>query len=216
MEKLIQKLANKISVELNFDEDKRAVVAYGLIALIQLILFVFFITFIGFFLGIALEALTMLFSVSLLRRFSGGAHAGSFEVCTVSGIFFCLLLPFLAKLFAIPYLNIYSFVILLIIVFLLATYILYKYAPVDHPNKPIKSEKKKRRMRKNSFITLFIFFIISIVLVFFGSYCSLLNRLLFSIFLGILWQIFTLTSSGAKSLKLLDNFFNKVNFLTRR
>ncbi len=216
MEKLIHRFANKISLELDFDEDKRDVVAYGLVALFQLILFILFISLIGLFLGIALEALTMLFTVSFLRRFSGGAHAGSFEVCTILGIFFCLLLPFLAKFFFIPSLNMISFFIILIIVFLIATYSIFKYAPVDHPNKPIKSENKKKRMRKNSFITLYTFFVIAIILFFSGNYFSLFNGLLFSVYLGVLWQVFTLTKIGSIFLNALDILFNKVNIFSRR
>ena len=43
------------------------------------------------------------------------------------------------------------------------TVVVNKFAPVDSPNKPIRTEKKKRRMRKNSFIILSAYFILSVI-----------------------------------------------------
>ena len=51
------------------------------------------------------------------------------------------------------------------ILWVLSVLILYKFAPVEHPNKPI-SEKKKMKLRKKSLISFFIWTIFCIIFYF--------------------------------------------------
>lgn len=216
MEKISFKIANKISSELNFDEDKRQVVQYGLLALVQLFFYVFFIVLIGIFFGVALEALVVLFSVSLLRKYSGGAHSDSIIVCTVFGVFFCLAFSIIIKHFIIGFISFYSLSFLMLIIYATSFLLIDKYAPVDNPNKPIKTEKKRLRMKKYSYATLLFYFAVSLALLFFGK----TNKILFSydlcLLVGVIWQVFTLTGLGIKSIKLVDFISNKILMIKRR
>ena len=47
MEKLAHNISEKIALQLDYDKEKKAVIAYGLIAIIQLIVIVIVIIFLG-------------------------------------------------------------------------------------------------------------------------------------------------------------------------
>src|ERR1035437_9117428 len=97
MEKLANKIANKISAELNFDDEKRQVINYGIFGLIQLIVAAFFILVLGIIFGIAIEVLVMSITVILLRKYSGGAHVNSAEICTLISVIVCTIFPLVVK-----------------------------------------------------------------------------------------------------------------------
>lgn len=210
MEKLSQSIANKISVELGFDEDKKQVIAYGLLALIQLFLYLFIISFIGFFLKITLEALIVLFSVSILRKYSGGAHSDSMVVCIVFGVIYCVTFSFCIKYFLFNVVNFYSLSFIMLLVFATSFLIIDKYAPVDNPNKPIRTEKKRLRMKKYSYATLLFYFAISVALLFFGKSNKYLYVFSLCLLIGILWQVFSLTTFGIKLINTVDFISNKI------
>ena len=75
MEKIANKLAHNISLSLGFDDEKEAVVAYGLIAIIQITVIVLLVLFFGILISAPVEGLIVCFSASILRKYSGGAHA---------------------------------------------------------------------------------------------------------------------------------------------
>jgi accessory gene regulator B len=204
MEKIAQIIGNKIANELNFKEQKKQVIIYGLIALIQTVITFLMIIIIGLIFSILIEALIVCLSLSLLRKYSGGAHLSSIEICTAISVIFSILFSLLCKYILLTLINTNILIILLILVFVVAFFAIYKLAPVDSPNKPIKTEKKKKRMKKGSYITLTFFLIISIVFLFIGMYYKNFNSYLLCMFLGILWQVFTLTSLGHRFYKLIN------------
>ena len=216
MEKLAQRITNKLSIELNFDDDKRQIVAYGLLALIQIIISIALISFVSLIFGVIFEALIICFSVSILRKYSGGAHAGSIEICTIFSVFACVGFAIIIKYLLLTFVDTIIIIYLLLIVYAFSFVLLYLFAPVDSPNKPIKTEKKRVRMRKNSFLTLSIFFAISILFLFLGFKNKSFISLNLSLLLGILWQVFTLTTIGKHSLKKVDFIINKILSLKRR
>jgi len=203
MEKLAVSLANKISSSLGYDNEKEAVVAYGLIALIQVSATILLILVLGILLGVTGEALTICFAVAILRKYSGGVHAKTAELCTVVSVVYCVAMAIVAKkLLA----GIYSSSLMLaaiILIFGISFWIAYRRVPVDSPNKPIKTEKKIRRMRTGSFVILTAYLIISVLLYVFASRHGGLKAYGICLLFGLSWQVFTLTKSGAILLKIL-------------
>lgn len=95
-----------------------------------------------------------------IRMYAGGYHADTHWGCMLTLV--CVLSVFILiiKTFSIAMIRILS-----PILWALSVLILYKFAPVEHPNKPI-SEKKKMKLRKKSLISFFIWTIFCITFYF--------------------------------------------------
>ncbi|ACD52150.1 accessory regulator AgrB [Clostridium botulinum] len=205
IEYICEKISNYIAEELNFDDDKKSVINYGIFAFIQMGICIVLVAIFGVLFNVTIEALIVSFTISILRKSSGGMHASSPERCAIIGTVASVGMALIAKSIN----TNFSFVILFgIIVFVWSYYILYKLAPVDSIAKPIKNIEKRKRLRKSSIITLSVYLIIVIINIL--SYLAINNFLLLTyslcIYMGLLWQIFSLTKSGHFILGKLNNF----------
>ena len=92
-----------------------------------------------------------------IRMYAGGYHADTHWGCMLTLV--CVLSAFILiiKTFSTATIRFLS-----PILWVLSVLILYKFAPVEHPNKPI-SEKKKMKLRKKSLISFFIWTIFCII-----------------------------------------------------
>lgn len=208
MEQLANKLANEIARSLGYDEEKRAVVAYGLIALIQIVVTVLLVLLLGILAGAPVEALIACFSVSILRKYSGGAHAGSAELCTGVAAVYCTAAAWLSqKLLAAFHLSLMLAAI--VIVFAVAFWVAFRYAPVDSPQKPIRTEAKRARMKRYSLLVLSVYLVISLILLAFGLQKESFNAYGISLLFGVAWQILSLTSLGRILLHSMNKAFGK-------
>lgn len=218
MESLSNNIANKVAAELNMDNDKKEVIAYGSFALIQTLLSIFLVSIIGFMFHVSLEALIVLFTTSILRKYSGGAHAGSPGNCTSIGVIICVGQALLISFLVSACINFKIALILELIVFIWSYYMIYKLAPVDNPSKRIKSEEKRKRMKKRSFLILNSYFIIdiSIMIVYFNF--NKVALLVYALCLtgGIAWQTFTLTKRGHLILAKIDMFLKYLLHIGRK
>lgn len=212
MENISNSIASKIVAELNMDNDKKEVIAYGTFALLQAFISIFLIFIFGYLFNVAIEALIVLFTGSILRRYSGGAHATSPGRCTSIGVIICIVQAILISNIASKWVNFNITIILVLMIFIWSYYIIYKLAPVDSPSKPIKKEEKKKRMKKGSLITIsgyLIIVIFTILLAFsFEKATFLVHALCISG--GITWQVFTLTKIGHLALSKIDAFLSYI------
>jgi accessory gene regulator B len=100
------------------------------------------ILLIGAFFGQLLGSAIFLLFFSLLRSYSGGWHADSFIRCFLTTIALygcCLLLHF--------YLPESSWGWTLLALSLMSIFIIFRWAPVDHPNKPFRGQDKQKNKR---------------------------------------------------------------------
>lgn len=208
MELIAKKIAKTISESINYDFEQEEIIAYGLIAIIQIFFSMFFVIVLSLLFHVLPEALILLFSVSILRKYSGGTHANSIELCTITSVLYSVGFALISKLFAL-YLNNYQLILFSIIIFIFSYYIIYKYAPVDSPNKQIKTPKKINRMRKGSFIVLTFYLIISILFISLSQIYKIWTSLLISLIFGMIWQITSLTKFGALIAVKFNNFIKK-------
>lgn len=78
---LIEKIAANIGKEtrciLDFNDDTEEVIIYGAINLIQTLVSFLLTIVTGFIFGVIYEALIFTITVSILKKYSGGAHASS-------------------------------------------------------------------------------------------------------------------------------------------
>lgn len=210
MEKLAKKLANNISVSLGYDDEKEKVIAYGLTGIIQIIVTVLLVFVIGIIVGTPMEALIICFSISILRKYSGGAHVSTIGLCTTLGVTYCVAFSLISKYLLLPVLNTYFMIALIAVVYALSFFTIYKRAPVDSPNKRIKTEKKKKRMRKGSYIILSAYFVLSVVFLLAGLKNRNIHSFGISLLFGIAWQIITLTKCGSYFLSKIDFATNTI------
>ncbi|HEY5587492.1 MAG TPA: accessory gene regulator B family protein [Candidatus Paceibacterota bacterium] len=210
MEKLARKLASNIAISLDYNKEREQIVAYGLIAIIQTLITVFLGLIIGLFAGVPIEALIICFSVNILRKYSGGAHAGSIELCTSVAVIYIITFSLISRYLLSGVLNSYIMAIIIFIVYALSYLLIYKLAPVDSPKKLIKTDKKKKRMRKGSFTILTICFTVSIILFLLSQKKYISYSLGLSLLFGLSWQVFTLTKPGSSFIHLIDSAVSKI------
>lgn len=204
MEKLARRIARDSAASLGYDAEREAVMAYGLIAIIQIVVTVGLALAFGLLVGAPLEALIVCFSVSILRRYSGGAHAHDVDFCTVVSVVYCTLAAAASKALALWYQPI-AMAIAILLVYGATWWIAYRYVPVDSPNKPITSEKKIRRMRRNSFAVILAYLAIQAAFFLAGIGRQAFWSLGISLLLGLSWQALTLTPLGAILLNKLND-----------
>ena len=204
MEQLSKKIAADISHSLNKSKDEQEIIAYGLLGIFQLISNIGLTLLFGWIFGVAFQALILSFSVSALRRFSGGAHADSLNLCTLVGLIYSIFFAKVSVYIAWSSLSFWVPMGFSALIMILAWITVVARAPVDSPQKPIRSTEKKQRMRKGSFQTLtFLTFAVTILFIVGCSNKTALSYG-FSIVFGVLWQAFSLTIPGAKLLNNLD------------
>lgn len=193
----------------NINKDNEEVIAYGIYAIFQIGLSILFVIIFGIIFNVLIEALIMSFSISILRKYSGGVHSNSSFGCLFIGTFICIVIPSLINRLYITFGVTLS---LGIIIFLFSYVITYRLAPVDSINKPIKKISKRKKLKKRSIQILTIYFIIVSSLVFIYYFNNSRDLLLYcnALYAGILWQVFSLTNLGHKLLGGLDVFLNKI------
>jgi accessory gene regulator B len=210
MEHLANKISTKIATELSYSQEKRKVIEYGLIAVIQT-LFTFTLTLIfGFTLGVFAESALICLAVSLLRKYSGGAHASSMMSCSIVSITACILLALTGRWLA----SLHSIDTVQIAVgagiYFPALLIALIRAPVDSPAKPIRTNKKKIRMKKNTLTILVFYITISAFLFFYQDAFYFAVSLYFCLLLSVAWQIGSLTKPGRYVLERYDGIIYRI------
>lgn len=209
MEKLSRVFADKIALELNLDINKKEVIAYGMFALLQMVLSIALVIIFGSVFNLLVEALIISFTTSILRKYSGGVHANSSGACIIIGTIICIGQAFIVKVLTDYDINLNLNIIVGSLIFIWSYYTVYKLAPVDSPAKPIKKEAKRKRMRKGSIIILTAYLIIVIISLIMYSYTGDRNLIKYylCIYIGVLWQVFTLTTYGHFIMKKIDALF---------
>lgn len=206
IERASNNIVDKITKQLDLDNEKKEILAYGAFALLQTILSIFVIIVLGIMLNILLEALIISFAISILRKYSGGTHASSPSGCIIIGTIVTIAEALIIVCFLSQIINLNLILIIGLFTLMLAFFCIYKFAPVDNPAKPIKSQTKKNKMKRKSFIVLIIYSLIVIMNIFLFCFSgsSRFNVYSLCIYGGVLWQIFTLTKTGYLILNKVD------------
>lgn len=209
MEILAHNMAKKIALQMNYDEDKQAVITYGLTAIFQMTTIFAVISTIGIIFDFWYECIIIFFGVGTIRKFTGGAHAQTMYGCNIISILSILLLSALSRYVLIIPINIFTNLGISVFVFILCFIICYIRVPVDSPNKPIVKPEKIRRLRRMSYIILTTYFIISILFIILTIWNNRFYSISLSIRMAMLWQAFTLTKIGSLALGKVDSLFQQ-------
>lgn len=195
IETICQQTSNYIAQELNFDSDKKSVINYGIFAFIQMSISIALVIIFGFIFKATIEALLVSFTISILRKSSGGVHSQTAERCVIIGTVSSVGMALISKHINI---SVELFTLLVLITFIWSYYTVYKLAPVDSIAKPIKNIVKRRRLKRSSLIVLSVYLLIEVINIVYYSITNDYNILIYSmcICMGLLWQVFSLTNSG--------------------
>lgn len=211
VEIISNKIGNKITESLKLDEDSKEVITYGTFILIHTLSCILSIIIFGAIFHVFWESVVICTCVSLLRKYSGGVHADSPSRCLVIGTIIIVGLAIMVKKIFCDFSDIFICISSLISL-ILCLYIVNKYAPVDSPEKPIKEMEQKEKFKRCSKIIIIIFTLIVLMLL--GVYYKSKNYFILNfvncIYIGLLWQSFTLTSKGHIFIKRFDKLLEKV------
>lgn len=218
MEKLTNNIAEKIGSELGLDKDSKEVIAYGTFAILQTLLSIGITILLGYIFGVLIETLIMSFTIIILRKYSGGVHASSPGICTLLSSVIALGLALFAVYILAPVISLKFIIILGLLCFLWSFYIILKLCPVDSPAKPIKTRKKKERMKKASIIILCAYVAIVLLnsIMYLHTYKTRFLTYSLCICGGAVWQGFSLTHIGHVTIQKTDTFIHKIINLVRR
>lgn len=211
IETMSKKIGYKIASTLNMDKDHEEIISYGAFSFLQILWSIFITIVFSIIFGIFKEALIIIFTISLLRKYSGGVHASSPNCCAIIGAIISVSIGLIVtQLFSM--FNIEVIIIIGLISLIFSYYIIYKLAPVDSPAKPIVGNERKQHLKKCSINIVNIMFItIIILLLFYVKYSNfVLLNIIECIYLGLFWQSFTLTKVGHKILGKIDAVFKYI------
>lgn len=145
-------LSKNMIIETEYEE----VYAYGIEILLSTIL--------NFIVALTIALISHKFVACLLnltafvtiRIYAGGYHADTHWGCMTTLVGVLLIFIFVIKIISLKLMMILSPILLII-----SAVVIFKYAPVEHPNKPL-SEKKKLKLRKKTLISLSIWILFCI------------------------------------------------------
>ena len=208
MEKLAKAIAAAIGRNLQKSDEEIAVIAYGLIGILQFLAILILALTVGIIFGFWAEVLTIFFSVGFLRRLTGGAHSRGLYNCLVYSV--CFVCGFSAlSAFLLVRLPLYRVILpSCALIYLFGYVTIALKAPVSPPNKPCRTEQKRRRLRRGSFLVITVFLVLDALLLLFGA--RLHPRLYtvgLSLALSVLWQIFMMTKAGHALIFVIDGAF---------
>lgn len=219
IERVSGNIATIVSEELKLNQDKKDIIAYGTFAILQIIISILLVIIFGLIFHVTIEALLICCTVSILRKYSGGVHASSPNMCLLIGTVICISQALFISLLIVKLVSPTMLFLVGILTFSCTYYLIYKLAPVDSPLKPIKTQKKIYRMKKGSIIVLSVYVIITIVNFVLYFYLREERFAIYSlcIYVGAAWQSLTLTRPGHLIIKKIDVFIYQIlSFKGRR
>ena len=205
---LADRIATKIADSLNYDEEKRLVMAYGLGAFIQMGQLMLIALLFGLVFDCLIECMVVFWGVGLLRRSAGGIHCKHYMSCILTSSLSICLISLICRFF-IPASagKIWHVVIGILPAFSVMLLLAWRRVPVASENKPIENPVKIRRLRKQCFATIGIYLVICIFLILYDWGDGRNISTLWSVICVLWWQSFTLTSLSERLVRSMDSLF---------
>lgn len=190
-----KKLTNKFVDSEIIDSEDNDIYVYGLQLFLATILKGTGIFVVAFILGYAIETTIFIIFFSILRISAGGYHSKSYLNCFSITIFFIFISISIAKLT-----TLYDISFFTPITVIISAALVYKFAPIDTPNKQLNSNEyniyRRRSIRtiicQSLLIIMFYFFSKSLTL-----YCNIASMAIFI-------ESITLIPFGSKYKKIIN------------
>ncbi len=195
--KLIAQQAHLLAEEVGLDSNQEQVVQYSITILTTTVFGYLAIAIGGLLTGALLPALIAACSASLLRVFSGGAHASTPVRCVLIGAVIFASLGWLSRVIPANW-----FPFLLGVIVLSAIIFLGLFAPADTPGKPIASKMQRKWLKLLSYSIFFGWSGLIWSLLGSGNFST---ELIAASMLGMFWQTFSITPLGYWAIHLLES-----------
>ncbi|MDS1003925.1 accessory gene regulator B family protein [Clostridium sporogenes] len=193
IERLSNRIGNKIANNLELDKDTEEIIVYGAFSVLQVIWALSCVIILGTVCNVLVESVIIALTAATYRKYSGGIHANTPNKCAFLGAIIFVGFALIIKNINIDF-NL-AFISIFILGFFYSYYAIYKFVPVDTKAKPIENEDEILKLRRYSFCVISILFFIETLLLLF--YLKYKNEILIyygkCIIAGVLWQSFTLT-----------------------
>ena len=211
MEQFLDRLSDTIAEQFHYTQDQRSVVRYGLVALLQTVIIFSLLAVLGICFGFFAQALAVFFSVVLLRKQEGGAHASSLTGCLILTSLVLTALAVLSR-YVFPLAGSVAAMILIVVLGAVCVLISYRLVPVESPNKPLRDPKKIARLRRNTFLLLAVYLSAAFLLALPKDVLPFSSvSIAFAILSGTVWQTFTLTKPGRWLVDKMELPFRRFN-----
>ena len=156
-ENISNKLTEVITNELDYNEDKKEIIAYAIETTLLFVLGSFLIILLGYAFNALIQAVIAATFGGLLRRVSGGAHFKTPLKCLIIGsIIYSSIGVFAKKLLDYNLINQYILYLFLLVSFLLVAFL----APADSEAKPIHSSSLKFKLKISSMVFIIVSYLI--------------------------------------------------------
>ncbi|EGW36348.1 accessory gene regulator B family protein [Desulfosporosinus sp. OT] len=156
-ESFSNRLTNILTNELDYNEDKKEIIAYVIETLLLFVVGSFLIILSGYAFNALLPTVFAAISGGLLRRVSGGAHFNNPLKCLIFGSISYSLIGILSKQL-VSYNFTHKYV--LIFILLVSLFIVSFLAPVDSEAKPIHSSSLKAKLKTSSIVLVTVLFVL--------------------------------------------------------
>ena len=156
-EVVINKQLSMIQKHNNFDEDKLAIIKYGLESIYILVTKTIIVLSVSFLLGLIKETLIFLLFYNFIRIPSFGLHATKSWICLVASLMIFIILPYTCTIVKIPF-------YLKLIMGIIVIFFIFKNAPADTHKRPIISKKRRLFFKICSTVVSTIMIIFSLII----------------------------------------------------
>ncbi|MBS4540136.1 accessory gene regulator B family protein [Clostridium sp. D2Q-11] len=148
-------LTNQITADKEYTSLEVIKIKYGLECILsELSKFILYLAVFSF-LNLTKEFIVATLFFSILRIFTGGFHQKTYFGCLLTSFVILLLI------IKIPYIINIEYISKLTLIFLAYTLIII-FAPMDHPNKPIPSLKRRRQLK---IVSIFLYSFLLLIVV---------------------------------------------------
>lgn len=161
LNKMAVKITDKLVLKKIVSDDMADIYIYGFELLISFFFSTIGVLIIGIILGRFLQTLMFLATFILLRSFTGGYHANTYAVCSIVTFSLFGIVLLLAEFVFVP-LYLYP------ILGLIGTIIMVWQVPIEHPNKKL-SDDQKRKYKVISLVLFLMFIVAGWLFCYFGS-----------------------------------------------
>ena len=208
IEKISLNLSTRLGDRLDKDEEEKLVLNYGLFMIIHTFIALVITLLVGLMTGMLIEITLISVTSSIFKRYTGGVHSSTPEICLIISVILSLILSILCRLIVVN-INMNNIILIGVIVISFAYYMIYYKCPIPSKNKPLNNKKIRKKLKKKAFNLLHIYIILLIILyiIYYILKLSIVKSIMVSFMLGIFLQMAVLTNIGTRFINLLDTVF---------
>ena len=97
IEKIALNLSTRLGNKLDKGEEEKAILNYGLFIIMHTFIGIIITLLVGLITGMLIEILLITITSALFKRYTGGVHASTPEICLIIGVILSLILSILCR-----------------------------------------------------------------------------------------------------------------------